>query len=113
MGQKTNKAFCKIPRDQMHEQMICSLKNTSGVINNLDDPSTVRRELVVCPEMARLIREFEGKDVTEKQTHHEQYTKFHKDYKVCVYVIVSVIFKFSMLFESNCIYVNSMPFAIY
>ena len=82
VGQKTRKAFSKIPHDQMHEQMIDWLKNTSGVIDNLDDPSKVRRELVVCPEMVRLIHEFEDNDETEDQKHHEQYRKFQEDYKV-------------------------------
>jgi len=54
MGQKTRRAFSWIPRDQMHEQLIDWLKNLAGVIENLDDPRTVRREQVVRPEMARL-----------------------------------------------------------
>ena len=41
---KVTTAFSNIPRDQMHEQLIDWLKNHAGVIENLDDPITVRRE---------------------------------------------------------------------
>lgn len=82
MGQKTARAFSQIPLDQMHEQLIDWLKNLAGVIENLDDPRTVRREQVVRPEMARLVREFEGTKQSEEQRHHEQYPKFQADFKV-------------------------------
>ena len=49
MGQNSRQAFSNIPRDQMDEQFIDWLKNHSGVIESLDDPSTVRRVYVVCP----------------------------------------------------------------
>ena len=62
IGQKSRWAFLNIPPDQMHKQPIDCLKNHAGVIENLDDPSTVRREQVVHPELARLVREFEGTD---------------------------------------------------
>ena len=82
MGQKTRRAFSWIPRDQMHEQLIDWLKNLAGVIENLDDPRTVRREQVVRPEMARLIREMDGTKESDERMHHEQDTKFQIDYKV-------------------------------
>ena len=81
MGQKSRRAFSNIPRDQMHEQLIDWLKNHAGVIENLDDPSTVRGEQVVRPELARIVREFEGTDESDEWMHHEQYTKFQWDYK--------------------------------
>ena len=62
MCQKSRRAFSNIPRDQMHEQLIDWLKN-HAVIENLDDPSTVGCEQVVCPELARLVIEFEGRRV--------------------------------------------------
>ena len=82
MGQKTRKAFSRIPHDQMHEQLIDWLKNLAGVIENLDDPQTVRREQVVRPELARLIREMDGTSESDERMHHEQYTKFQTDFKV-------------------------------
>ena len=65
MGQKSRRAFSNIPRDQMHEQLIDCLKNQPGVIENLDDPSTVRHEQVVRPELASLVIEFEGTDESD------------------------------------------------
>jgi len=86
MGQRSRRAFSNIPRDQMHEQLIDWLKNHAGVIQNPDDPCTVRREQVVHPEMARLVREYEGIKELEERMHHEQYAKFQSDYKSDVHV---------------------------
>ena len=44
----------------MNKQLIGWLKNPAGVNQNLDDPSTVRRKLVIRPERANLVRGFEG-----------------------------------------------------
>lgn len=82
MGQLSMRAFSKVPLDQMHEQLIDWLKNEAGVMENLDDPRTVRREQVVRPEMARLVREYEGMKDSEVRRHHEQYPKFQADFKV-------------------------------
>ena len=62
MGQKSWRAFSNIPCDQMHEQRIDWLKNHTGVIENLDDPSTVCSKQVVRPELAGLVINFEGTD---------------------------------------------------
>ena len=51
MGQKTRRAFSRIPIDQCNEQLIDWLKNESAVIGNLDDPATIRREQVARPEL--------------------------------------------------------------
>ena len=92
VGQRSRRAFSCIPRDQMHEQLIDWLKNHAGVIENLDDPTTVRREQVVRPEMARLVREFEGTEEAEDQTmHHEQYLKFQIDFQSDVVSLVDAI----------------------
>ena len=88
VGQKSRRAFSSIPRDQMHEQLIDWLKNHTGVIENLDDPTTVHREQVVRPEMARLVREFEGSKEADDQTHHEQYQKFQLDFQSDVLSLV-------------------------
>ena len=71
MGQKSQRSFSMIPRDQMHEQLIDWLKNSAGVMENLDDPHTVRREQVVRPEMARLVTEIEGPKESDNKMHHE------------------------------------------
>ena len=89
MGQKSRRAFSNIPRDQMHEQLIDWLKNHADVIENLDDPSTVHCEQLVRPEMARLVREFEGTDESDERMLHEQYSKFQSDYKSGVIALVN------------------------
>ena len=38
MGQRSKRAFSKMPRDQSHGQLIDWLKNHSGELENLDDP---------------------------------------------------------------------------
>ncbi|KAL7395746.1 hypothetical protein ABVT39_022389 [Epinephelus coioides] len=73
---------------QMHEQLIDWLKNHGSVIENLDDPDTVRREQVVRPELARLVREFKGSKESDEQRHHQQYPKFQDDYKTDVLALV-------------------------
>ena len=88
VGQKSKRAFSSIPRDQMHEQLIDWLKNDAGVIENLDDPKTVCREQVVRPEMARLVREFEGAKEPDEKMHHEQYPKFQEDFQANVNSLV-------------------------
>ena len=72
----------------MHEQLIGWLKNHAGVIENLDDPSTVRREQVVLPEMALLVKQFDCETNTDEKMHHEQYSKFQADYKFDVNCLV-------------------------
>ena len=88
MCQKSWRAFSNIPRDQMHEQLICWLENHAGVIENLDVPSTVRCEKVVRPEMAPVVREFEGTDESDERIHHDQYPKFQSDYTSNVIALV-------------------------
>ena len=55
----------------MHEQLIDWLKNHAGIIETLDDPITVCHEQVVRPELARLVREFEGTDESDQRIHYE------------------------------------------
>ena len=47
-----------------------------------------RREQVVRPEMARLVRQFEGTKEPEEKMHHEQYSKFQMDFKADVSFLV-------------------------
>ena len=72
----------------MHEQMIDWLKNLSGVIGNLDDPRTVRREQVARPEMARLVQELEGEQLSESLKHHEQFPQFQANFKSDVLAMI-------------------------
>ena len=82
MGQKTKRAFSKLPIDQCNEHLICWLKQESAVIGNLDNDVTVRREQVARPELARIVAEFEGVKEFEDTKHHEQFPKFQADFQV-------------------------------
>jgi hypothetical protein len=83
LGQKSSRRLSTLPLDQVHKQINDYLKNEAGVIGNLDDPRTVRREQVSRPEMALLISELEQCQLTEHDKHHEQYPKFQKKFQVC------------------------------
>ena len=78
-GTRQDKCF---QRFQMHEQLIDRLKNHTGVIQNLDDPRTVRREI------ALLVRMFEETNELDERMHHEQYSKFQSDFKSDVITLV-------------------------
>ena len=74
------------------------LKNQAGIIENLDNPSTVRHDQVVCLELARLVWEFEGTNKSDEWVHHEQYPEFLSDYKSGVIALVAAFDQFGKLF---------------
>ena len=49
-----------------------SLKNHAGIIENLDDSSTVSHEQVIRLELAGLVRELIGTDLSDERMLHEQ-----------------------------------------
>ena len=49
-----------------------SLKNHAGIIENLDDPSTVRHEQFICLELALLVGELEKTGLSDERMFHEQ-----------------------------------------
>ena len=71
MCQKPLRAFSNIWRDQMHGHQIDWLKTHAGIIENLDGPSAVCHDQVVCLELARLVRDCEGTDKSDERVHHE------------------------------------------
>ena len=89
VGHKTQHAFSRLPVDQCTEQVIDWLKNDSGVIGNLDDPSTIRQDQVARPELARMLQLFEDTDrVQDKKKHHEQYSAKQNRFKEHVLSLV-------------------------
>lgn len=81
VGQKTNNAFSSIALDQMHEQLICTVKGDGGAIGLTEDPALLHKHMVVGPELSRIIQEFECKASVCNGKHHEQYSKFQKVFK--------------------------------
>ena len=84
VGQKTKKAFSKLALDQMHEQLIATLKGDGGVIGVTENANALRRQLVSGPEQSRLIQEFELNVIGKDFKHHEQYPQFQTNFKVNV-----------------------------
>ena len=82
----------------MHEQMIDWLKNYSGVIGNLYDPRTGRREQVARPEMARVVQELEGEPLSESFKHHEQFSQFQANFKSDVLAMAAAFEELGNLF---------------
>ena len=83
---KSKRAFSAVAIDQAHEQNNASVKGDGGAVGLTENHAALRRWMVSGPEMARLIREFEG--ATEKRQeidrrHHDQkrnvQTKFAQD----------------------------------
>ena len=87
MGQVSWRAFSNIPGDQMRGQLINWLKNHAGVVGKQDDPTTVCCKQVVCQELARLVRKYEGTYESDKWMHHEHYPKY-SDYLSDVIALV-------------------------
>ncbi|GFN92408.1 hypothetical protein PoB_001891400 [Plakobranchus ocellatus] len=43
VGQKTHRNFSCLALDQMHEQLICTIKGDGGIIDRKEDPEALRR----------------------------------------------------------------------
>ena len=73
---KTPHAFSALAIDQAHEQNNASVKGDGGAVGLTENPAAFRRWMVLGPEMARVIAEFQAtSDKRTKKTdfkHHEQ-----------------------------------------
>ena len=88
VGQKSQKSFSSIALDQVHEQLIGELKNDGGIVGLTENPAELRRHLVVCPELSRLIQEFEQPTLSNDTRHHEQYSQFQITFRADVKELV-------------------------
>lgn len=78
MVHKTGNAYLALGIDQAHEQNNAVIKGNGGAVGLTENPSSLRRFTVGGPELARLLREFEGDDDSEGESHHEQTPFFQK-----------------------------------
>lgn len=62
--QKINRVFSAIATDQAHEQNNTHIKGDGGAVELTDNPSALRRWMVVGPEVAKVIDDFHD------QKHH-------------------------------------------
>ena len=77
VGQKTQRPFLCIALDQMHEQLIGSLKSDGVIIGITQNPEALHRFMTAGPELTRIVDEFEQSiNCTADLKHHEQYSKF-------------------------------------
>ena len=57
--QKTQKTFSSIALEQNHEQLIEFIKGDGGAVGLTENPAALLRCMVVGPEVARVINEFD------------------------------------------------------
>ena len=81
VGQKSKKAFSMLALDQMHEQLIATLKADGGIIGVTENANAMRRHLVAGPELSRIIEEFEMNSKAPDTKHHEQYLQFQRTFR--------------------------------
>ena len=95
VGQKSQNPFSRLPIDQCNEHEVNWLKNESAVIGNFDDPSTVQRDQVARPEMARIIQAMESDIKNEThgkpRRHHEQVPSQQIRFKVGLLTVIFCI----------------------
>lgn len=84
VGQRSQNPFSRMGIDQCNENQVDWIKNESGVIGNLDDPATVRRDLVARPELARIVESMIGDtdETEEEKKHHDMIPSTQKKFKV-------------------------------
>ena len=76
---KTTNTFSSIPFDQAHEQENKIVKGSGGAVGLTKNPAAFRRWMLSGPELARLVKQFEGVYLPDEETeistnfqHHEQ-----------------------------------------
>ena len=85
VGQRSQNPFSRMGIDQCNENKVDWIKNESGVIGNLDDPATVRRDIVARPELARIVESMIGDTTVETEVekkHHDMIPSKQKKFKV-------------------------------
>lgn len=80
VGHKTQRSLSGLPLDQLHEQEIKILKGDGGIVGLTECLDKLREFMVLAPEFARLVKEFEVEDTSSETKHHEQYPKFQKTF---------------------------------
>ena len=90
VGHKTNRAFSGLPTDQLHEQQIKILKGDGGIVGITESLDTLIEFMVLAPEYARLITEFEQGVPNTESKHHEQYPKFQSRYYDDIKALTSI-----------------------
>ena len=74
VAHKTPRAFSAIALDYAHEQVNTSVKGDCGAVGLTENPSALRRWMIVGPEISQMIEEFEAtaNTATTASTHHHK-----------------------------------------
>ena len=73
--QNTQHHFSKIAPDQYHEQMNEIIKKDGREVGLTENEAALKRWMVLGPEIARIVNEFEdccARDTTTSHLHHDQ-----------------------------------------
>ena len=91
--QKTTHKFSGLAHDQVHEQLNAIVKGDGGAIGITENESALRRWMVVGPETARILTEYEDRHSKQRFTerHHDQIPSIQKAFASHVKSVVDVI----------------------
>lgn len=101
--EKAKRAFSAISLEQAHEQN--NARGDGGAVALTDNPSALRRWMVVGPEVARVIVEFEetnmNPNASEETRHHEEVPRAQKAFAKDVQSLVAVTEEQGNAFEED------------
>ena len=69
--------FSAIPFDQGHEQENKIVKRSDGIIGMTENPDAFRRWMLSEPEIARLLKQFEEKYISDEEICMPEYCQHH------------------------------------
>ena len=103
--QKTSEVFSVIQINQTHEQDNDCIKSDGGVVGLIDNHSALRRWMIVVPEIAALIEEFEDAHQLMRKRdevlHHKQRANVENAFRKDVCSLVNVIEELGNPFEKE------------
>ena len=105
--QKSYNWFSTILIDQAHEQENAKVKGNGGVVGLTENPAALCRWLLSCPELARLLTQFEEQYLPETNsetecTHHEEGLSHQMRFHNQVNKLVEEINGLGHPFEEQC-----------
>ena len=104
--QKTSNCFSSMAIDQAHEQNNANVKRDGGAIGLTQNPELLQRWMVVGPELARIVQEFESsfqkQDSCSRNTPHRDHTRASQaTFKANVQSLVATMEEMGNPFDEN------------
>lgn len=108
--QKSLHKFSALAHDQIHEQQYAIVKGDGGIIGITENEGALRRWMVACPEIARILSEFEDQFQRQRKNdvcHHKQLPSIQKAFASDLNNAISTFEKLGNPFseDSNDLYV--------